>query len=76
MVAMSTDSSIQKNVYEREHHPTQMHKMIKRASDASSKLPKCAPEAHVKRDALPRLTHVGIVGRLSDQKNVHDREHN
>ena len=53
-----------------------MHKMIKRASDASSKLTKCAPEAHAKRDALPRLTHGGLVDRLSDQKNVHEREHN
>jgi hypothetical protein len=76
MVAMSADSAIQKNVYERKHDPTRMHKMIKRASDASSKLTKCAPKAHVKRDALPRLTHGGLVDRLSDQKNVHEREHN
>ena len=60
--------SDRKNVHERKHNSTKIHKMIKRASDASSNLTKYAPEAKVKRDALPRFTHGGHVDRLSDPK--------
>jgi hypothetical protein len=65
---LSADSAIKKMSTIANTTERKVHKMTKRASDASSNLTKCAPEAKVKRDALPRFTNGGHVGRLSDPK--------